>query len=183
MLKPLNKLLKVLVLLVLLWVILGLTLSPSYQAKHSITISRPLEQVAPLLIDLSRWPSWLAIAQFESGAEIVVPAKSQGVGANIYWSGESSKGELSIINMTESELFFQVLINSEYLSTGSIEIQSTAQGTVVTWSQNGDVSIPVFGPYLAWLAQHQLQNTIIHSLNNLKTDAELPEPVLQSSED
>lgn len=183
MLKPLNKLLKVLVLMVLTWVILGLTLSPSYHAKHSIEIGRPVTQVAPLLTDLSRWPSWLALAQFESDAEIMVPAKPQGVGANIYWSGESSKGELSIINMTESELLFQVLINNEFLSRGSIAIQPTAQGTAVTWSQTGDVSIPVFGPYLAWFAQHQLQNTIIHSLNNLKTNAELPEAAPQSAKE
>ncbi|MFY8273636.1 SRPBCC family protein [Pseudoalteromonas sp. SSDWG2] len=149
-------------------------MSPNYHAKHSISISRPAPQVTEWLSDLSKWPQWLAISQFDSDKQLSLSAQGQGVGANLFWSAHYTYGELSITQQTTDKVQFQLLINNEFLSDGIITITSTGSGCTITWEQTGDISIPVLGPYLALLAEHQLQNTLIHSLNNLKTNAELP---------
>ena len=175
MLTALEKLLKVLVLILLVFIFFGLVLPPSYQVQRSVDITSSPAQIAPWLQDLNKWPKWLAVQQIEDRAQLQLYGKTQGVGAHINWLGDNSRGELSITHSSAEQLEFQVLINDEYLSRGTISIQGYAQGSKVTWQQRGEITIPVLGPYLAWLAEHQLQNTITHSLNNLRTQVELPE--------
>ncbi|WP_105258158.1 SRPBCC family protein [Pseudoalteromonas sp. T1lg88] len=176
MLTALEKSLKVLVLILLVIVFFGLVLTPSYQVQRSVDITSSSAQITPWLQDLNNWPKWLAVQQIEDRARLQVHGRTQGVGAHINWLGDSSRGELSITHSSAEQLEFQVLVNDEYLSRGTISIQGYAQGSRVTWQQRGEITIPVLGPYLAWLAEHQLQNTITHSLNNLRTLSELPQP-------
>ncbi|WP_105187925.1 SRPBCC family protein [Pseudoalteromonas sp. T1lg48] len=175
MLTALEKLIKILVLIILVIIFFGLVLPPGYQVQRSVDINRSTTQVAPWLQDLNNWQKWLAVKQIEDQAQLQVYGKTQGVGAHINWLGENSGGELSITHSNAERLEFQVLVNNEYLSRGVIRIEGYAQGSRVTWEQQGEIAIPVLGPYLAWFAEHQLQNTITHSLNNLKTLAELPD--------
>nr|WP_249319047.1 SRPBCC family protein [Pseudoalteromonas sp. BDTF-M6] len=171
----LEKLIKILVLIILVIIFFGLVLTPSYEVQRSVDINRSTAQLAPWLQDLNNWPKWLAVKQIEDQAQLQVYGKTQGVGAHINWLGENSGGELSITQSSAEHLEFQVLVNNEYLSQGVIRIEGYDQGCRVIWQQQGEIAIPVLGPYLAWFAEHQLQNTITHSLNNLRTLAELPD--------
>ncbi|TLX52009.1 hypothetical protein CWC31_02350 [Pseudoalteromonas ruthenica] len=164
---------KTLVLLALILVLIGLVAKQHYRVERSITLDVPSAAIKPWLWDLTQWQQWLALRQFDQQARLEVRAQAQGVGAHLGWQGQRSQGELSIVSDSASTLNYQLLVNNEYLSHGQFQLISSGERTRILWQQQGEITLPVIGPYLVWFTEHTLANTMTHSLNNLKTVVEL----------
>ena len=127
----------------------GFLLPGTWSAGASREVAAPPARVFTLLDDLGRWQEWTfwpeEVAFTRAGPE-------RGVGAARSWDDPSiGAGTLAITRSEPPALLgYRVEVDEGAMVTlGTFRLEPTAAGTLVTWSEQGDVG---WNPLLAWAA-------------------------------
>lgn len=154
-----EKLITRLALGIALFIILSFLLSTKYLVTRVVFI--PNNQKSPPanlyanLNDLNQWQYWAPWIIDDPSVIISLGEIRSGVGASQSWVGKNGKGSMTITKSSPDRgIDFNLSLNDGlYQSKTYIHFQKNRGKTYVTWTENGKVSLPVIGGYLALLME------------------------------
>ncbi|URQ88098.1 SRPBCC family protein [Pseudoalteromonas sp. SCSIO 43088] len=153
--------------------VIGLMLSPQYTVHKSIKVNASSAEIASLIGDFNQWPKWQPWQAVDPSIKFTIAEPSQGVGAHQFWQSRFGEGEMTITQLDNSQLSFNILFNKEHIAQGTIRYLPEGDNVNIECSLKGEVNTPIIGGYLALLSQYILNNTVKLALNNIKTHAQL----------
>lgn len=121
----------------ILYLLLGLLLPSTWEARSEAFLPSPPSAVFPFLNRADRWVQWNAMP--ESGTEVVGP--EAGVGSGIQWNDpQYGKGQLRIsATVADSLVEYDVEIEGGSLEVhGVLSLQPQGSGSHVLWVERGD---------------------------------------------
>ncbi len=126
----------------------GALLPSTLEVTRSVEIEAPPEVIFPLLNDLEAWAEWTPWGEVESHVE----GRSSGPGARRSWDDpRMGSGSLVILD-SEPPTRVAYLVEVEdgaIRFEGALNVEATADGAVVEWSEWADVG---WNPLLRWTA-------------------------------
>jgi len=175
----------VIAVLVALFVMVSFFLPKSYHVQRSVVVDADAEQIHTLVGELRKWPEWNPWIELDPTIVTTLGDVTSGVGAHQSWVGESGSGELKFTRCDAASgvTYDMSFDEGKYLSTGSIDYESTAGGTRVTWTMDGK-NEGIIGRYFGMAMDSMVGTQYEKGLATLKTLAEqLPEPTEEPVED
>ena len=133
----------------ILFLLLGIFLPGTWEAKANGFVSAPPARVFPFLNRPTRWVEWNAMP--DSGLGFFGP--SEGVDAGLEWDDPRyGEGRFRILgSVPEREIHYEVLVEEGALSiNGTIEIRLEGSGTRLEWTEVGDFG---WNPLLGYSAR------------------------------
>lgn len=136
-----------LALLLLSFLGIGFALSGEWSAERERVVAAPRQEVHRVLEDLAVWPEWSSMGQVDG--ELSTP--SSGQGATLSWDDPQwGQGVFTLTEVDADGVAYEVRVEDGSLQTwGRIALSSEADGTRVTWREEGDFG---WNPLLAWFA-------------------------------
>lgn len=162
------------VAIVLIALVIGLLLPAEWNAEASVTMNAEPAEIHSYVGDMNKWSSWSTGNMKTEDPTAEVTVTGTGVGATMTWTGEKmGRGRIVI---TESDpatgIKYDAAIESDEINGhGSIMYEKTAEGTVVTWRDAGDLP-PVIGGYFSGMVNQALSEHFEKSLGKLKETVE-----------
>ncbi len=171
----------VLVVLVVLFVGVSFLLPSDYRVERSVTIDAGPEQVHQLVGHLERWPEWTPWQEMDPTIETVLGDQTTGIGAHQKWDGDSGSGELTFTRCDASTGIAYDLAFDEgkHMSVGTMDYETTAEGTKVTWTMAGD-NEGIIGRWFGVMMDAMVGPAFENGLAKLKTTAEALPPTAPS---
>ncbi len=164
----------------LITLLIGLLLPSEWEAERSEVILTPAEQIFPRVASFKLWESWATAKMREADPTLQVEysGPESGVGATFSWNGEKmGKGRLTITRAEPGQgIWYDAAIQSDKINgRGWLKLEPTAEGTRVTWNDQGDLP-PVYGGYFAAMVQQSLEAQFASALKKLKEVSEGERP-------
>ncbi|HLT35816.1 MAG TPA: SRPBCC family protein [Enhygromyxa sp.] len=138
----------ILLLAALTVIVVGLLLPREWKVETSVEITGELAEIHALVADAEQWDRWM-FDPAQAGAGLTTQTEGQGVGATIQWSGEGSKGEITIVEADPDHgIRWDGKIETDEVNNhGEIRYQQLDGGVVrVTLIDTGTLP-PVLGGY------------------------------------
>jgi hypothetical protein len=160
----------------LVTLLIGLLLPSEWEAERSEVILAPAEQIYPRIASFKEWEHW-ATAEMRNAdptLQVEYSGPDNGVGASFSWNGEKmGKGRLTITRAEPGQgIWYEAAIQSDKVNgRGWLKLEPTAEGTRVTWNDQGDLP-PVYGGYFAAMVQQSLETQFAAALKKLKEVSE-----------
>jgi uncharacterized membrane protein len=129
-------------------VVIGLLLPREWKVENSVEITGELAEIHALVADAEQWDRWM-FDPSDAGAGLSTQTEGQGVGATVRWSGEGSKGAITIIEADPGKgIRWDGKIETDEVNNhGQIRYEQLDGGVVrVTLIDTGTLP-PVFGGY------------------------------------
>jgi hypothetical protein len=160
---------------VALVIIVGLMLPSSWHVEQSIEIDSPNGTVLPFVLDLKRWQEWTVWTEKQDPSmkrEFGGPAI--GPGATMSWKGDKmGVGRLVVTSANQDGLKYDLYFdNSEHATKGHIKIVPIGAKTQVTWIDEGDFGLNIFGRFIVPMIKKNVGHDFAQGLANLKTKVE-----------
>jgi hypothetical protein len=154
-----------------LFVLGGLSLSPLYTVRAFVSINAPIEKVHALVSNLNEWDKWSPWLKHGEGVNIVKPT---GIGATQTWTTPTSKGHLTFTKVDEKsglnyDIFFR---DGAVKNEGAFIYKQEGNATVLTWTMSGEIQTPVVAGYVAFVTERLSGATLDEGLINIKRLAE-----------
>ncbi len=163
-----RQIVRLLFLLFICSVMLGLLLPNQYTVTQAITIEQRVSKVAPLLHDLTQWHLWSPWPIYDNTRETQLSSKTTGVGAYKQWYNKDGRGELTLTDVSPSEIRYTSIFNNQ-TTIGRFIIATENSKTHIIWSLSGYNNTPVIGGYLSYISQFKLEQSMLLGLRNLKS--------------
>lgn len=166
----------IVILIVLLFVVIGVTMPNDYSIERSITVNADAETVFAYIGDLQKWEEWGPWHESDPTIKTTYSEETAGVGASQTWTGDSGGGRLSFTawekdKRVDYEMVF-VEGDTETPATGAVFIEESGEGVEVTWTMESDITMPVLGGYVAKIIVPYLDAMFDKGLERLKKLAE-----------
>jgi uncharacterized membrane protein len=144
----------------------GFLLPGTWSAEVSIEVQASPETVYPLLADLGRWDEWTQWADVKS----TLSDPSSGSGAVRSWDDDQyGSGSVTITESRPSELIrYRVRVGEGAEVTGTLELEESPDGSVVTWREEGDFGRNPLMGYIARTMSNSQEQQLSESLDRLK---------------
>jgi carbon monoxide dehydrogenase subunit G len=159
-------------ILVGLFILGGLLLPGEIRVARSIEIDAPPEQVFPLVNDLDAFNRWSPWATLDSETRYELTGPESGVGARLSWSSDNPEvgsGSQEIVRSLPPE---QVSLRLDFGAGGSAEasfdLESTDNGTKVTWSFGYEIGYDLIGRYVGLVLDRLVGKKYEEGLERLK---------------
>lgn len=141
--KPLKKIILVVLLIPILLVVVSLFLPAQYRVECTTSINARPDAVFARINTLKQWPEWTAwtVAKYPD-MKISFAGPEAGTGATYTWDGKSTgHGTLKI---TRSEPAKEIAYDldfdhGKYISKGTITLEPSGETVKVTWVNEGDL--------------------------------------------
>jgi hypothetical protein len=165
-----------LVLILLAGVVTLLVLPDEWQAGGAVEIKAPAERVHPYVNSLKSWQQW-ALADLEKedpDAEITFSGPESGAGATMSWSSEKmGRGHYTITKSDPDKgVWYEAALGGDEVNShGRIEYDKTAEGTRVTWHEEGELP-GLLGGLQAGPVNDSMTKLHVERLKKLKALAE-----------
>ena len=176
--KPIKKLLLIVLLLPVLLLLISLFLPRKYRVERSLALRGKPDAIFTQINTLRRWPEWTAwtVAKYPD-MKVSFDGPESGVGA-IYTRDGKSSGH-GTLKLTRSEPDKGVSFNldfdhGKYISTGAIHLDPSGDFTKVTWSNEGDLGWNPVSRYFGLLMDRMMGPDFEEGLRNLKQKVETP---------
>jgi len=152
--------------LLLAFMAVGFLLPGTWSAEVSIEVVAAPESVYPLLSDLERWDEWTQWGEVES----TLSDPSSGAGAMRSWDDELyGSGSVTITESRPFELVrYRVQVGKGAGVIGTLEIEESPNGTVVTWREEGDFGRNPLMGYVARTMSDSQEKQLSDNLDRLK---------------
>ena len=154
---------------------IGLALPSSYSVQRSITIQAPASDVYAQIVDLRRWQGWGVWFKRDPDMQLSFSGPDRAVGMRSEWkSVTEGNGAMTIKSLEHDKRVVYDLwfADMEMGSTGEFTLETTEQGTRVTWRDYGDVGSNVVYRYFGLFMDSMLGPDFEDGLANLKTVSE-----------
>ena len=166
-----KKILLALLILLVLFVVIGVSLPNNYEVSRSIVINGSKAEIHKYVGDLSNWGEWSPWLESDPSLEIKVGDKTKGVGATQSWAGKEGDGRLVFTRDEETrgiayDLFFMGDENKCFAEMVYNDIDTDK--VEVEWNMNGELNLPVVGGYFALMMDGLVGPMFVTGLNNLK---------------
>ncbi|MFT2098787.1 polyketide cyclase [Marinomonas sp. 2405UD66-6] len=162
---------RILALVILLLVLVGFLLPTEYRVERSISINAPLEIVSDNVLSGQKLSQWMHVQ--DGRVELFDGVLQDGDTVRLFYDESDEIGELTLLEHTGSIIRFDV---RPKLSTGlvhnRITLENHALVTEVKWIIEGNLSVGLLSPYLAFFANDIAGQNFEVSLLNLKQQIE-----------
>ncbi|MCG3182231.1 MAG: hypothetical protein ICCCNLDF_00293 [Planctomycetes bacterium] len=164
----------------LITLLIGLPLPNEWEAERSEVILAPADQLYPRIASFKEWEQWATaeMRNVDPTLQVEYSGPESGVGATFSWNGEKmGKGRLVITKIEPGVgVWYESAIQSDEVNGhGWLKLEPTAEGTRVTWNDQGDLP-PVYGGYFAAMVQQSLETQFAAALRKLKEVSESERP-------
>ncbi|MEO9274113.1 polyketide cyclase [Marinomonas sp. 5E14-1] len=162
---------RILALIILLLVLVGFLLPTEYRVERSVSINAPLDVVSENMLSGQNLSQWIHVqgGRVESFDGVLQNDDS----IRLLYDESDEIGELTLLEHTGNIIRFDV---RPKLSTGlvhnRITLEEHALVTEVKWIIEGDLSVGLLSPYLAFFANDIAGQNFEVSLFNLKQQIE-----------
>jgi len=163
-------------------IIVGLFLPTKYNIKKSISINAQPQAIQHWVNDFKLWPTWSPWEIIDPSFKTTLGEKTQGVGANLTWSGQSGSGELTVTQVNSSNVHYNIIFNDEHLATSSFSYKKETNNTLVTWKINGNNNAILIAGYQVLLIKYVIAPSLELGLKNLKSQTEMNSVTKSDSE-
>jgi hypothetical protein len=177
-----KRLLKYAFLFLLSLIIIGLFLPTQYNIKKSISISAQPKAIQYWVNDFKQWPTWSPWEIIDPSFKTTLGEKTQGVGANLTWSGQSGSGELTVTQVNSANIHYNIIFNNEHLATSYFNYKKDNNSTLVTWQIEGNNHAAIIAGYQVLLIKYVISPTLELGLKNLKSQTEMNSAIKSDSE-
>ncbi|MDH5445245.1 MAG: SRPBCC family protein [Gammaproteobacteria bacterium] len=153
-------------------ILIGLSLDSDFRASQSININAKATDIHPYVDDLKKWRHWSPWQTGQQKIRISYGNVTQGVGATQKWKDGDEYGRLVITaSSPQNGIAYDVYFGADTVpSISAIQYKTIKPGvTKVTWNIQGEIAIPIVGPYMAKLVAYQASNAFIEGLSNLRS--------------
>ncbi len=157
--------------LLVIIVTIGLVLPKDYRISREIFIKASRTHIHLYVNDLRLWRKWVPWQQ-QDNVRIRIDSP-RGIGAQLHWKSPDSYGELTIMDASVVDgIRYDMVLDGRDTASGRIRYQPMGQGTLVRWSMEGRVSLPLVGGYMALLMDSLTGPFFEQGLQQLKQLAE-----------
>jgi len=158
-------------------VVVGVFLPSSFSVVRAVRIDAPAERVYDYVVEPRKWTQWCVWTRRDPQMRITYAGPPFGMGAR--WSWESAKegnGSMELTRVEPGRRVEYSLFLPEFnmRSGGALTLEPAGGGTVVTWTQKGDVGGNPLKHYLAAAMDRMVGPDFERGLANLKALAEKP---------
>lgn len=162
--------------LVAVLVLIGFLLPQTYHVERSLIIRAKPEQIHAQVDNLKQWPEWTAwtVARFPD-MKIRFEGPESGEGAIYYWEGKQTgagKLKLTASDPAKGVRYDLDFENGKYLSKGGLAYEATADGTRVTWSNDGDLGGNPINRWFGLMMDRMMGPDFATGLKNLQSRLE-----------
>lgn len=168
-----KRLLKYAFLFLLSLIIVGLFLPTHYNIKKSININAAPQAIQYWVNDFKLWPTWSPWEVIDPSFKTTLGDKTQGLGANLTWSSQSGSGELTVTQVNNSNVHYNIIFNNEHLAVSSFNFVKEKNSTLVTWQIKGNNHASIIAGYQVLLIKYVISPTLELGLKNLKSQTEM----------
>lgn len=137
------------------------------------------EQVRPLLFDLKLWPQLMAWDKFSSKLSIDISSPSNTLGANVFLQTSSADIEITITEISQSQLQYSILINNEHALLGSLSLIHNDNELTINHSLKGTIHSTVSGGIIVLYIRSLADKMFTSSINNLRSHIQLADKDMQ----
>lgn len=163
----------VMLLAVVTMVVVGLLLPREWSVEKSVEIEGDVAQIHALVEDVEQWERWM-FDPSQDGTQFEIAASGQGEGAEVDWSGEGSKGRITILESDPAKgIRWEGRIETDEVNNhGEIRYEQLDGGVVrVTLIDKGTLP-PVLGGYFVPVMNSALNQHFGAALGRLEVVVE-----------
>lgn len=163
--------------IVLAAVVGGFFIPSSFLVNRSIIVHAPPKKVYDLVVEPKQWTRWSEWNRRDPDMKIIYKGPPFGIGAHWEWVSKSEgTGSMDITRVEPDRLVEYSLVFNDFnlKSTGMIKFDPVGNGTVVSWTNSGDVGGNPLKHYLALMMDRMVGPDFDAGLVNLKAVAESP---------
>ena len=144
----------------------GFLLPGTWSAEVSVEVPVSPESIFPLLADLGRWDEWTQWAEVQS----TLSEPSSGSGAVRSWDDpQYGSGSVTITESRPPELVrYRVRVGEGTEVIGTLEVEESPNGSVVTWREEGDFGRNPLMGYVARTMSDSQGRQLSENLDRLK---------------
>tara|TARA_A200000113_G_scaffold216856_1_gene222660 strand:+ start:1047 stop:1604 length:558 start_codon:yes stop_codon:yes gene_type:complete len=171
----LKKLLVVVGVLITLFVITSFFISKDYSVERTIVINAQPSEIYPYVVDLKEWSKWGVWFKRDPDMELDFFGPDRAIGMRSEWKSETEgNGEIEITQLEHNKrvLYRIYFPDFDRGSNGAVEIKPTANGSIVTWRDEGTVDNNPINRYVALMIDSMIGPDFEMGLENLKILAE-----------
>jgi len=167
----------VILVLIAVFLLVGLLVLPDRVfVDRTITITAPPERIFPLVSNFREFNRWSPWAEKDPNTQYTFEGPESGVGAKVYWYSENKQvgsGSQEIIESRDNELVRTALdFGEQGTASASYMIESTSEGSRVTWGLMVDAEGSIIGRYFGLLMDRMVGPEYEKGLDNLRKIAE-----------
>ncbi|HLL56191.1 MAG TPA: SRPBCC family protein [Myxococcaceae bacterium] len=175
---PLKAALLVILALVVVAVVVGFFLPSQFAVSRSEQVNAPPEAIYPFVASPKKWADWSAWnPKVKPEFAFSYEGPDAGPGARLRLSdgkGGRGSGTLTIAEGDPKKgIHYVVELENGFQIHGSIELEATATGTKVTWTDRGEMSNPMMR-YFIFTMDRMLGGAFEQGLKDLKKQVESP---------
>lgn len=163
----------VLLSVVLIFLIVPVFLSPTFEVTRSISINRSVATVYAEIQDFKNWDNWSPWLERDSSIVNLYDSITAGESARVNWTSENSGAGTMIMKKTVADsLVLITLTINDFAEFESLFVLTDSNGfTNVRWSDSGKMGY--LGRWLNLFAEPMMGDDLAKGLNNLKKYVEL----------
>ncbi len=161
-------------LILILWGV-SLLMTSDYHVQRQIRINAAPEEIFPYINILENWNYWSPWIEQDPQMKIIYEGPPSGVGATQSWQSEKmGSGSLKINEVVENRSIHYVFKINGFNSTssGMIQLEPESDGTLVTWTDNGDLGPSPLSKYFKLMMNNMIGSDFDTGLKNLKAQVE-----------
>ncbi len=113
-----------------------------YEVERTININAEPAKVYPYVVDLKEWQKWGVWFKRDPEMALSYSGPDRAIGMRSEWQSETEgSGEMEITDLEHNKRVFYRLYFPDFdmASYGTVEIRAVANGTQVTWRDEGSV--------------------------------------------
>ncbi len=159
-----------------IFVALGYALGSHFRVERRVTIKSDVARVHEYCGELKNWPAWSPWEEADPTIVTTLGEKTTGVGAHQSWTGKDGAGELTFTRCDPEVgiAYDMVFIDGERRSpsVSLMNYKPVVGGVEVAWILEGDLDLPVIGPYMALFFDSLVGPSFERGLDKLKVVCE-----------
>ena len=158
--------------LIVIVCVIGFFLPSEYSVERRILIKANPSEVYPEVVDLKAWQKWGVWFKRDPNMVIDYSGPDRAIGMRSVWqSATEGNGEMEITQLVhnknvEYRLYFP---DFDMGSTGSVSLTPQEEGTLVTWTDEGEVGMNPVDRYFVLMIDGLIGPDFEMGLENLKT--------------
>lgn len=153
----------------------GFLLKPAYKIEKYIVIKSPSESIAPLIVNLKKWPEWSAWnTKKDPTLKYSYSGPEQGIGARQEWKGENlDAGAVEITGINKAlAVNHQLQLEEDFVSRGVLLLEPQGKNTKVIWKIEGNVGNNIPQRYFLIFMEKLISSDMEEGLSKLKNICE-----------
>jgi hypothetical protein len=154
------------------FVALGFAMGSDFRVERRATIKADVARVHEYCGELKNWPAWSPWQEQDPTIVTTFGEKTTGVGAHQSWTGKDGAGELTFTRCDPQTgiTYDMAFIDGDRRSpsVALMNYKPVDGGVEVAWIIEGELNIPVIGPYMALVFDKLVGPSFERGLDKLK---------------